>query len=154
MRSAVHTGAATAALMAGVALAAGCAADDGGGGDGGASDAPSQEQGAGQGPSPESAAEGGMDGVWESTVDDSDYTTLTVLGEDVRTDGDAACSGTLDPADSGPAATIELDCPDTESRSGSAELNAEGDHLIVNWDGTDGFPEAFARTDEEPVIEG
>ncbi|MFD0773796.1 hypothetical protein ACFQZ2_07635 [Streptomonospora algeriensis] len=151
MRSAVNTVAATAAVLAGITLAAGCSAD--GDADGAPPSAPpTGETGGSERPSPEQAAEGGMNGVWESTLDDSGIATLTVVGEDVRTEGEVACPGTLDPAESGSTAAIQLDCPDSGSRSGTAELNAEDDHLVVSWEESE-FPEAFSRTGEEPVIE-
>ncbi|KII00061.1 hypothetical protein LP52_03775 [Streptomonospora alba] len=154
MRSAVHTAAATAAVLAVVASAAGCSDEGGGGAPSSTSTPTTQEPGGGDRPSPEQASEGGMNGVWESTLDESGIETLIVLGEDVRTEGDVACPGTLDPAESGSTATVELDCETAaESRSGTAELNAEDDHLVLSWNESDGFPEAFARTDEDPVIQ-
>ncbi|MDT0302472.1 hypothetical protein [Streptomonospora wellingtoniae] len=150
-----------AAVVAAIAgLVAGCGGDDGGsGGSGGSggvptSDPPTSDAGGSAAPSPEQAAEGGMNGVWKSTADGGGVRTLTVVGGKVRTEGDPACPGTLDPVESGSTARVELDCeasgPGPEA--GTAALNAEDDHLIVTWDGTDGMPQAFTRTEEEPVI--
>ncbi|QBI53062.1 hypothetical protein [Streptomonospora litoralis] len=144
-----------AAAAAAVLSMAGCA--DGGDDPGGppSTRPPTQDAGGSTAPSPEQASKGGMNGVWESRVADSGISTLVVEGDQVRTEGATACPGTLTPAESGSTARIRLDCdpPDPGHESGTAVLNAEDDHLIVNWEGSDGIPESFARTSQEPDID-
>ncbi|ONK16102.1 hypothetical protein [Streptomyces sp. MP131-18] len=76
----------------------------------------------------------GMDGTW-APINDSPIETLTVTGEDAETTGTLACPGTL--TSEGGETRIELACetPDEQRSAGTVELDPDGTHLVVSWDG-------------------
>ncbi|WP_432744702.1 hypothetical protein H7827_11510 [Streptomyces sp. JH002] len=78
----------------------------------------------------------GLDGVWESIVDDNDIETLTITGDTVETTGPLSCPGTVTGA-ADPEPVIELAC-DVENLNrvrGTLELNEEGNRLFIGWEG-------------------
>ncbi|MCK1816946.1 hypothetical protein MTQ13_22145 [Streptomyces sp. XM4011] len=78
----------------------------------------------------------GLDGVWESIVDDNDIETLTITGGTVETTGPLSCPGTVSEPDSAEP-VIELDCEveNTKRVRGTLELSPEGNRLYIGWDG-------------------
>lgn len=133
------------------AAVAGCGggADGGDSGGGGGASSPAEAP-AESAP----AAEAPMDGVWESIVDDGEIATLHVVGEEVATTGPLTCPGTLTPGADGTTATIELDCdPPSEGRE-RGEVELDGDHLVISWEGPEwgGYIDSFTLTGEEPDL--
>ncbi|MDT0446218.1 hypothetical protein [Streptomyces johnsoniae] len=125
-------------LMGGLAA---CGGDDGGGGQD--TEQESQESADQQGDQGDDTAEEpadtaprgeGMDGTW-APINDSPIETLTVTGEDAETTGALACPGTL--TSEGGETRIELACgtPDEQRSAGTVELDPDGTHLVISWDG-------------------
>lgn len=79
-------------------------------------------------------AAGSIDGTWEP-INDSPIETLTISGEEVETTGTLACPGTLSTENG--ETRLELDCetPDESRSAGTVELDPDGTHLIITWDG-------------------
>lgn len=144
---------AAAAAVAAVLLLSGCGGDDGAGrepkqqereeqqdaqdgDDGGEEGSAAGDQGAHAEDEARSITGEGLDGVWESIVDDNDIETLTITGDTVETTGPLSCPGTVTGA-ADPEPVIELAC-DVENPNrvrGTLELNEEGNRLFIGWEG-------------------
>ncbi|MCU4747293.1 MULTISPECIES: hypothetical protein [unclassified Streptomyces] len=144
---------AAAAAVAAVLLLSGCGGDDGAGrepkqqereeqqdaqdgDDGGEEGSAADDQGAHAEDEARSITGEGLDGVWESIVDDNDIETLTITGDTVETTGPLSCPGTVTGA-ADPEPVIELAC-DVENPNrvrGTLELNEEGNRLFIGWEG-------------------
>ncbi|MEV8113799.1 hypothetical protein AB0O69_02785 [Streptomyces xiamenensis] len=151
--SARTAAAAAAAAVAAVLLLSGCGGDDGAGrepkqqereeqqdaqdgDDGGEEGSAAGDQGAHAEDEARSITGEGLDGVWESIVDDNDIETLTITGDKVETTGPLSCPGTVTGA-ADPEPVIELAC-DVENPNrvrGTLELNEEGNRLFIGWEG-------------------
>ncbi|MFI9462239.1 hypothetical protein [Streptomyces xiamenensis] len=151
--------AAAAAAVAALLVLSGCGGDDGAGeeskqqgreaqqdaqdgdeGEDGGSDDSGDSAAGDQGAHAEDEARSitgeGLDGVWESIVDDNDIETLTITGDTVETTGPLSCPGTVTGA-ADPEPVIELAC-DVENPNrvrGTLELNEEGNRLFIGWEG-------------------
>ncbi|MGW3297058.1 hypothetical protein ACWC9S_24100 [Streptomyces xiamenensis] len=78
----------------------------------------------------------GLDGVWESIVDDNDIETLTITGDTVETTGPLSCPGTVtDAADPEPVIELACDVENPNRVRGTLELNEEGNRLFIGWEG-------------------
>ncbi|MFC7742582.1 hypothetical protein ACFQXA_18950 [Nocardiopsis composta] len=88
----------------------------------------------------------GLEGEWEALADDPEIEVLTITGDKVETQGEIACPGTLDIAEDGLTAAIELDCedPDPQRQSGNVEL--KDGTLVINWEGAEwgGYIDTFS----------
>ncbi len=147
---------AAAAAVAAVLVLSGCGGDDGAGrepkqqqreeqqdaqdgddgDDGGEEGSAAGDQGAHAEDEARSITGEGLDGVWESIVDDNDIETLTITGDTVETTGPLSCPGTVTGA-ADPEPVIELAC-DVENPNrvrGTLELNEEGNRLFIGWEG-------------------
>ncbi|MFW5416383.1 hypothetical protein J0910_07145 [Nocardiopsis sp. CNT-189] len=88
----------------------------------------------------------GLDGEWEALADDPAIEVLTITGNTVETEGEIACPGTLDPAEDGTTAAIELDCEDPDPQRQSGTLELKDGTLVISWDGAEwgGYIDTFS----------